>query len=62
MRKKSLYALVGQRRICFGEDIFSSVKIEFVQFSYKKKELENIAKQLNDCHYYNICWIVEEVS
>ena len=61
-KKKKLYALLGEHRLCMSEeDVCVSVKTEFVQISYKKKELEDIAKQLNDCHYLNIHWRVEEV-
>ena len=63
MKKKKLYALLGQHRLNMSEeDVCSSVKTEFVQVSYKKKELEDIAKQLNDCHYLHTHWRVEEVS
>lgn len=62
MRKKSLYALVGETRFCDGEGICTSVKKELIQFSFNRKELEGIAYQLNDIRYPGCHWIVEEVS
>ena len=62
MRKKSLYALVGEERFGFAEDVCCSVKTEFLQFSFKRKELEKIAYLLNDNHYTRCHWRVEEVS
>lgn len=61
MRKKSLYALVGEERFGFAGDACHSVKTECLQFSFKKKELEKIANQLNDSHYTPCRWRVEEV-
>ena len=62
MRKKKLYALVGEERFGFAEDVCYSVKTEFLQFSFKRKELEEIAYWLNDNHYTRCHWRVEEVS
>lgn len=62
MRKKSLYALVGETRFCDGNGIYTSVKKEVIQFSFKRKELEKIAYRLNDNRYTGCHWRVEEVS